>query len=94
MSNFSQNRIAMDKSEIQRLYKRQLELVDINQELTRDIEFRDYRIQKLEKELREMQVKFAELSALTKLTELAQIKTSKIEQREMKLTQGGTSIYG
>jgi hypothetical protein len=35
--------------------KRQLELVKKNQELTRDIEFRDYRIIKLEKELRDMQ---------------------------------------
>lgn len=40
---------------IQKLYRRQLDLVKENQELTRDVEFRDYRIMKLEKELRDMQ---------------------------------------
>lgn len=34
--------------------KRQLKLVKENQELTKEIEFRDYRIQRLEKELEEM----------------------------------------
>lgn len=34
--------------------KRQLELVKENQELTKELEFRDYRMKKLEKELEEM----------------------------------------
>lgn len=41
--------------------KRQLELVKENQELTKEIEFRDYRIQKLEKELDEMKSKLLQI---------------------------------
>ena len=55
MNNFNQGKIIINKTEIQKLYKRQLDLVKENQELTRDIEFRDYRIMRLEKELRDLQ---------------------------------------
>lgn len=55
MTNFNRGKIVIDKNEIQKMYKRQLDLVKENQELTRDIEFRDYRIMRLEKELRDMQ---------------------------------------
>ena len=61
MSNFNQNKIVIDKNELQKIYKRQLDLVKENQELTKDIEYRDYRIMKLEKELREMQSRFIRL---------------------------------
>ena len=37
--------------------KRQLELIKENQELTKEVEFRDYRIQKLEKELDDVKSK-------------------------------------
>lgn len=86
MSNFNQNKILIDKNELQKIYKRQLDLVKENQELTRDIEFRDYRIMKLEKELREMQSKFNEIS---------KIKTSEYkEQKELKMIYEKVSIYG
>lgn len=86
MSNFNQNKILIDKNELQKIYKRQLDLVKENQELTRDIEFRDYRIMKLEKELREMQSKFNEMS---------KIKTSVYkEQKELKMIYERVSIYG
>lgn len=86
MSNFNQNKIVIDKNELQKIYKRQLDLVKENQELTRDIEFRDYRIMKLEKELREMQSKFNEISKI-KTTEYK-------EQKELKMTYERVSIYG
>ena len=50
MNNFNQGKIIINKTEIQKLYKRQLDLVKENQELTRD-----YRIMRLEKELRDLQ---------------------------------------
>lgn len=86
MSNFNQNKIVIDKNELQKIYKRQLDLVKENQELTRDIEFRDYRIMKLEKELREIQSKFNEISKI-KTTEYK-------EQKELKMTYERVSIYG
>jgi TolA-binding protein len=86
MSNFNQNKIAIDKNELQKIYKRQLDLVNANIELTRDIEYRDYRIMKLEKELREMQSKFNEISKI-KTTEYK-------EQKELKMTYEEVNIYG
>lgn len=41
--------------------KRQLELVKENQELTKEVEFRDYRIQKLEKELDDLKYKLLQM---------------------------------
>lgn len=86
MSNFNQNKIVIDKNELQKIYKRQLDLVNANIELTRDIEYRDYRIMKLEKELREMQSKFNEISKI-KTTEYK-------EQKELKMTYEEVNIYG
>lgn len=81
MSNFNQNKIAIDKSDIQKIYKRQLELVKENQEQRKDIEFRDYRIRKLEKELRDLNAKLLELTICT-------------QQKEIKLTYERVNIYG
>ena len=72
MNNFNQGKIVIDKTEIQNLYKRQLDLVKENQELTRDVEFRDYRIMKLEKELRDMQ------AMIRNITKSQQEKESKV----------------
>lgn len=86
MSNFNPDKMSINKNELHKIYKRQLELVKENQELTKDIEFRDYRIMKLEKELREMQSKFNEIS---------KIKTSEYkEQKELKMIYEKVSIYG
>lgn len=42
--------------------KRQLELVKENQELTKELEFRDYRMKKLEKELEDLKSRFIQMS--------------------------------
>ncbi len=44
----------ISKIELKTLLTKQLKLVDENLELRKDIEFRDYRIQKLEEELLKM----------------------------------------
>lgn len=62
--------------------KRQLELVKENQEKQREIELRDYKINKLEQELRETQ------RLLLKLYESKQLSTSTI------ITLERISIYG
>ena len=62
MSNFNQNKIAIGKNELQKIYKRQLELVKENQELTKELEFRDYRMKKLEKELEDLKSRFIQIS--------------------------------
>jgi hypothetical protein len=63
------------------MYKRQLELVKKNQELTRDIEFRDYRITKLEKELRDMQA-------------IIRNSTESNQEKELNIIYERISIYG
>ena len=45
----------ISKVQLKTTLTRQLKLVDENLELRKDIEFRDYRIQKLEEEIIEMQ---------------------------------------
>lgn len=81
MSNFNHNRINIDKSDIQKIYNRQLELVKENQEQRKDIEFRDYRIRKLEKELRDLNAKLLELTTCG-------------QRKEIKLTYERVNIYG
>lgn len=44
----------ISKVQLKTILTRQLKLVDENLELIKDIEFRDYRIQRLEKEIIEM----------------------------------------
>ena len=85
MNNFNQGKIAIDKTEIQKMYKRQLDLVKENQELTRDIEFRDYRIMRLEKELRDMQANMIKQSQQEKESKVIYEKYEKYER---------ISIYG
>ena len=82
MNNFNQGKIIINKTEIQKLYKRQLDLVKENQELTRDIEFRDHIIMRLEKELRDLQ-------------KMLLIKDKEqIELREPKIIYERINIYG
>ena len=80
MSNFNQNKIVIDKNELQKIYKRQLDLVKDYQELTRDIEFRDYRIMRLEKELREMQANTIKQSQQEKESKVIYEKYEKYER--------------
>ena len=87
MNNFNQGKIVIDKTEIQNLYKRQLDLVKENQELTRDVEFRDYRIMKLEKELRDMQ------AMIRNITKSQQEKESKVIHEKYEKYER-ISIYG
>lgn len=87
MNNFNQGKIVIDKTEIQNLYKRQLDLVKENQELTRDVEFRDYRIMKLEKELRDMQ------AMIRNITKSQQEKESKVIYEKYEKYER-ISIYG
>lgn len=87
MNNFNQGKIAIDKTEIQKMYNRQLDLVKENQELTRDIEFRDYRIMKLEKELRDMQ------AMIRNITKSQQEKESKVIYEKYEKYER-ISIYG
>ena len=87
MNNFNQGKIVIDKTEIQNLYKRQLDLVKDYQELTRDIEFRDYRIMKLEKELRDMQ------AMIRNITKSQQEKESKVIYEKYEKYER-ISIYG
>lgn len=87
MTNFNRSKIVIDKNEIQKMYKRQLDLVKENQELTRDIEFRDYRIMRLEKELRDMQ------AMIRNIAESQQEKERKVTYKKYEKYER-ISIYG
>lgn len=65
--------------------KRQLKLVKENQELTKEIEFRDYRIQRLEKELEEMKRMMVKLHYNS-----TEVKPS----NNLKMTYERINIYG
>ena len=70
-------------SEQKNCLKRHLELVKINQELTEELDFKNYRIYKLEQEIRDL-----------KKSLLQKDKESNIIKRDIKISYERINIYG
>lgn len=70
-------------SEQKNCLKRHLELVKINQELTEELDFKNYRIYKLEQEIRDLKKSLSQKD-----------KESNIIKRDIKISYERINIYG